>query len=387
MKKTIIFLILSLLILVLFSCDLTIPSAIEVKGTPKVRFKENINIGEMFKGILDDAINENSTEGMTILSCKNTDDFTFLIHMELFSEEFNLDDLTPELPSFPGINLGDLFDDLIADQTVTLPSERDLIRPGPSNPMVLPLSSIGSLLDGFEFDNGYKTQLYLSGSDIIDKVKIDMQIGTEPQITYIPNKRKSDIESWKTNGYTATVPPSGGIDINIPLRGNDTPFYFRVYLPKNTELKYSDFKSGNIKVEVVVWLPFVLKATKNADITFPLFDSPGDLFGREGPGANNIITDIVESLKMDINFDKNPFQNTKIIISSKGINIEIPFTNESFTFDLSKENITKINSPENYPFMPEIKLSFNNGSVLRLPKEFNITDLIFTANIKYRMDL
>jgi len=382
MKKRFILLVLSLLILVIFSCDLTIPTAIEIKGTPKVRFKENINIGEIFKDKLDDAINENSTEGMTIISCKNTDDFTFLIHMELFNEEFNLDDLTPELPSFPGINLGDLFVDLIDNKTVTLPSERDLIKPGLANPMVLPLSSIGSLLDGFEFD-GYKIKLYFSGSDIINKVKIDMQIGTGTPVTEVPNGQKCDIESWKN----AKTPLSDGVDITLPLSGQDSPIYFRVYLPKDTVLKTSDFKSGKIKVEVVVWLPFVLKATKDADITLPLFDSSGDLFGREGPGAKNVMTDIIESLKLEINFDNNPFQNTKLIVSSKGINIENPFINKSFTLDLSKENITKINSPENYPFTPEFKLRFNNGSVLKLPKEFNITDLIFTANIKYRMDL
>jgi len=380
MKKRFILLVLSLIILVLFSCDLTIPTAIEVKGNPTVRFVENINIGDMFKGILDDAVNGNGMEGINIQSCENTDDFTFLIYMNLFEENFS------SAIDLPGSQLGGLGSGSITitggDKTIL---ETD-------TPVKLPLSSIGSRLPGFKF-KGFKTKLYFNGTNIISKANIEMKIDTKEngattatKTIYIYNpitREECNIEEWKN----ATAPLTSGVDIDLPIDGKDIEVSFKVYLTNGTEIQSSDLDNGHIKVEVVVWLPFELTATTEANIALPLFDSSDDLFGRESPGASSTITDIIESLKLEIKFDKNPFQDTKLIVSSKGIYIENPFDDTSFIFELSEEDMTKINSPENWPFTPEFKLHFDNGSTLKLPREFNITELIFTAKINYKIDL
>jgi len=384
MKKTIILLILSLLILVFFACDLTIPTAIEVKGTPTVRFVENINIGDMFKGILNDAINDNNTDGMTIIPCENENgSFTFLIYMELFNQPFSLDDLLPD-GTLTGNELGSEYADLANDIPVTISGDKDLI--GYGDPITIPFSSIGSLLDGFEF-TGYNTQLYFSGSDIIDKLKIEMQIGSGAPITKTPNKQGSNIDDWKSNGYTEKTSPSGGVPITLPLGKDDIDVSYRVFIPDNTELVSNDFNGGNLKVEVVVWLPFELTATTDANIALPLFDSSDDLFGRTEPGADSMMTDIIESLRLDIKFDKNVFDDSTLTVSSKGIDIVNTLTNKTLTFEISEDTMTKINDPANWPFTPTFNLGFTNGSGLSLPKEFNITELIFTAKINYNIDL
>jgi len=405
MKKIVVFLTLLLLGLIFFACEFNIPKAVEFKGTPTVRFRQEIPVGEKFTSILADAIKDKQTENelddMTILSCDETKIFTELIHMKLFDKTFEFDIEQPEPPNIPGFDLGDQFDDLVNNQSIILTEDRDLINKF-DDPMEIPFSSVGSLLEGFEFV-GHKIKLYVSGSDIIDKVFIDIGFDTKENGEVVestgdkyfgkhPNKEESDIEIWKKDGYTATEPPSNGFNIDLPLNGKDLAVKFRVYIPKDETLYLHELKDAQIKVEVVVWLPFEFEATgeDGATIDFPkdaLFSSEKDLFGRDKPGADNMMTDIIQSLNLEIKFDINPFKNSTLIITSTGIELTNQLKNDnSFPFVVSEEDMKKINSPDNWPFTPNFKMKFSKGDTLKLPREFNVTEFIFNAKIKYRVD-
>jgi len=414
MKKRDIFLVLLLLGLIFFACgELKMPSAIEINGNPKVEFAEKVEIGSMFTDILDKAVTDNDQEGVTILSCKNTDDFTFLVHMELLNQDFDLEydssipGDVPEIPDLPGIELGDIIHQLVNNPSFLLPNPINIIKS--DEPMTVPFSSIGSLLDGFAF-YGNIIKLYFSGTEIIQKVKLDITFSSmkedgsldEKLYTYndkidISPDGTININAWKNNGYTDTQLPSGGLPIeNLTLDGKDIAVSFRVYIPAGETLRIQELQGGHIKVDAAIWLPIVLKAKpEGAVIEFPkdaLFSSENDLFGRDSQNSDSIMTDIIKSLNLEIKFSNNPFSGAKLVVTSEAaggdlIRIENTLTANSFPFVISEENMGLINLKKNIPFTPNFKLEFPGGTVLKFPREFNATRVIFSAKIKYNIDL
>jgi len=400
MRKNIIFMILSLFALGFFACQFNAPTAIEIIGSPSIRFAETVDIEKMFTDLLNDAINGDETNGMDIVSCTNTDIecVTYLIHMDLFDKSLTLDENAPELPEFPGIDLHDLFDDLVGDESIILEEDRDLINSG--EPMILPFSSIGSRLNGFKFKD-LETKLYFSGSDIISKLRIEIAVveldenglETDQQvyttITGIQNM-SSGYDSWK-NGYSGTELPGGGSAVTLPMNGKDTAVYFKVIIPENTELELSDFQDGFIKVEVVVWLPFIFEAgDEGAEIAFPedaFFDPEDDLFGRDEPDDENIIADIIESMSVDIKFHNSPFMGADLIVESKGIEIHNRVSNNTLSFTITEDDMKLINSPVNWPFTPNLKINYEPKKKLVFPKEFKVTEFSIKAKVRYKIDL
>jgi len=412
MKKSVILLFFSLLALGFFACDfesmIPNPSAIEIKGTPTIRFAETVEIGKMFKDLIDDALeNGNNAGGLEFIPCTNTDDVTFLIYMNLFDTDFEAieheDDVGNLIDHFPGMEL------LPADIGIVLDEDKVLIDGTNDHRMELPLSEIGSVLNGFEFSD-FKTKLYISGSPLLSKAKINMiieeidtdengvkiytQKNDEEKITIVNNG--INIDDLTTDGeYKEKDCPEGGIDIDFPLTGKDIAVSFKVYIPEGTKLEIEDFKAGNIKVDVLVWLPFALTAgSGGAEIAFPkdaFFDSEKDLFNRENAGEDNMLTDIVESMSVSIKFDNNPFNDANLIVESAGGNksleINNPVKNNTLSFSLSEEDMKKINDPDYFPFTPNLKIKFDEGKKLRLPREFNATEFGVQAKIRYRIDL
>jgi hypothetical protein len=395
MKKRVVFWVLFLVGLVFFACEFNMPAAIEIIGTPKVRFAEKVDMGKMYTDLLDNAIN--SYDKMDIFPCKQTDYLTYLIHMDLFDKEFETIEDASEIGNldFPGMEL--LPDDIGSD----LHDDKILIN-GSDERMTLPLSEIGSLLTGFEF-SGYKTKLYFSGSSLISKSKIDIKleeveiidgIETYNEIADDTNERTGvsirdgsvNIEDWK-DGYNGKECPSGGVEIPIPVTDKDIAVSFLVYIPAGETLFLNDLEAGNIKVEIVVWLPFEFTAGDDgAEIAFPddaLFSSKDDLFGRKNPDDDNII----QSLSLIIVFDKDPFKNSELIIWSGNIEIITPLTDNSFPFVISEENMKEINNMDNWPFTPNFKMKFSPGAILQFPREFNATEFTFEAKIKYKIPI
>jgi len=398
MKKSSVFLILSLPALIFFACDfptLPNPTAIEIVGTPTVRFAETVEIGSMFTDLIDEAIQ--SDDKMSVFPCKQTEYLTYLIHMDLFSSEFDAIEHPDEIDNlyeyFPGMNI------TAANIGYEL-TENKMLIDGSDDPMILPLSEIGSVLNGFEFSK-YKTKLYFSGSPLVSKAKVDIIIeeggddGYTPYRTIenisIPNKI-SDIEKWKEDGeYKEKECPSGGVEINIPIKGKDIAVSFKVYIPAGETLYLDDFAAGDIKVEVVVWLPFIFEAGEDgAEIAFPentFFDHESDLFGREEPGAESLLMDIVESMSVSIKFDNALFKDSDLIVESKGVEVHNPVKDNTLSFSLTEDDMKNINKPENWPFSPNLKIKFNPGKELGFPRILNATEFSIKAKVRYRIDL
>jgi len=400
MRKSAFLLVFSFVFLCFFSCDFAIPKAIEITGNPSIRFAETVDVGKMFTDLLDKAIVSN--DKMSVFPCKQTITLTYLIHAELFNQEYN-EVTTPEefddmKSKFPGMDLdySHINFELLDDQT--------LIDGGDEHRQILPLSDIGSLLKGFEFQGG-ETKLYFSGSPLIKNAKVNITLEEFEVIngvdTYKPLSiiegiqlvsKGSDVADWKKEeGYNGEECPAGDTSINIPLNGKDIALSFKVYIPKKTKLTFDDFAAGSIKAEIVVWLPFSFKATdpNGADLKFPedsFFSSEDDLFGREKADDDSMIMDIIQSLSVNIKFQNNPFAGGDLIIESKGITIKNPISN-ILSFAVTEENMKKINNPANWPFTPQPRMHFAKDTVINFPRVFSITDFSFQAKIRYRIDL
>jgi len=402
MRKSAVFLVLSLFLLVFFACQ--IPTAIEIRGTPSVRFAETVDIGKKFTDLLTEAISRD--DRLTIIPCDKPEVITYLIHANLINKGFNKVETREEFE-----NLYENFPEmtLIYDQVNDTPllDEETLIYKT-DDPVLLPLSELGSVLDNFRFydgEEGYKTILYFSGSKLVEKAKIRIIIndieGEEGAEVYTPigaidtaeeddvDNEGSDIETWKVSGYDEEVCPSGGLKIAIPLTGRDIALSFQVYIPQGKSLSLSDFEAGSINVEVVVWLPFMFEAGEGAELSFPdgsFFSSEDDLFGRDEPDSESLITSIIESLSVGVKFENSPFNGAKLIIESGNILIPYPIENDTLSFTLTEENMEAINDPENWPFKPNIKIGFGDGNILSFKKSFRAIEFSFKAKIRYRKD-
>jgi len=430
MKKGAVFLILSFVLLGFFACQFAIPTAIEIIGSPSVKFAETINVGKMFEDLLKSAIDKD--EKLKMIPCTNEkiDIITNLIYVKLLED--NYDDLEkredikkifPDTTLIPDQHIGIDIPTIPLENPETLilvDSEKDI-----GNRLIIPLSELGSLLPGFKFYSGkgksdqegvYKVKLYFSGSEIIEKTKMSIKIfevqkeddgetytilpGSKPTICDGDDHNgigltveESDIEIWeKDEEYKEESFIAGGASIDIPLTNHDIAISFEVFIPKGETLLLSDFAASHIKVELVIWLPLKFEAVEeNPKLYFPagyFFSSEDDLFGRGEPDSESLIFDIVESLSVDINFKKHPFYGGDLIIKSPGVEITHRIEKDDLlSFVVAEDDMNEINKPENWPFTPDIIIGFSEGDTLSFMTDFKAIEFVFKPKVRYRIDL
>jgi len=388
MYKKVIYLTLSLFLLCFFACDLQIPKEILVKGNPNFWFSAKLDIGDLLTGTFQDAIATN--EEMGIISCANTDNQTFLIHMNLFNEDL----VFGEFPTGSDL-LPDDFDVVFGYEVP--PGGKNLVNTG--EPLDLPLGDLSGFLDGFSFQN-YKTLLYFSGSSIVSKLSIGITIndGIE-EVINLGSSQASNWSNWKVNGYNDETPPTGGNDVIIPLEGEDVSISFRVFVPGGETLYTTDFDNAFINVELVVWLPLEFKADGDGaiiDLPPDFLPVSGDLFGRDDIDSTNMVGDIVDSLALEIQFNRNPFNGGMLIVRSQPTDSKDPYTldqiiisNElsgnEFCFEINEDNMELINNT--WPFAPKFEILFNAGDTVEIPRDFSANRFGFRAALNFTIEL
>jgi len=355
---------------VLFACQ--IPTAIEVRGTPELHFSAKMDLGNMFAQQLEDGFSD-----FTLLRCVSTNNFTYLAYRDLYNEPLDINDL-PDSDFDPSI-LGD-----------TLIEDKDLIKPTDGNSKIIPFSGLKFILDGFVFSKA-KAFIFVSGTDIIKKLNLGVTVDGKAEQNFeieasIPSKCDTSSDE-----YFAPALPLGGHNIEMPLDGSDVILKFRVFAEAGKSFVIDDFNNADIRVELVVWLPLEFEAGSNgAEVTFPaaFFGDEGqDLFGRN-PDDENAVMDVIERLSLVIKLNKNPFLGKDMIVSG-GNDIEIreQIKTNSLNMVFDEETMTRINDPANLPFAPTFKIVYNSGDTLRFPRVFNAIEIIFSARIKFMIDL
>jgi hypothetical protein len=361
---------------ILFSlaCNLQMPNAVQVKGSPDFRFSAKFKIDEyladLHKGF------EEEKDGVVLLDCEKTDIVTYLVYMRPYDQEITL----PSAITSGGSD----FTNNTGSDIVLVPSP-----PGSGyEKLEVPALDFSEFLQDFSFDpNAIKSKLYISGSPIVNGLSVELKINGGSPITKKGNTASGLKTDKKT--YDKTTLPEGGVDIEIPFNGDKIDIEYKIFVAKNDKIEKAWMTDLSVLVEVAVLLPFKFIATKpGAEVKLPedLFPD-SDLFGREKPSGDNTITDMLESLSFAMKMNKNPFKGAKLVVESREINIVNPIGVTSLEFAIDEKTMKAINTPANFPFTPSLKLVFDKDGGLYFPRDFFINEISFKAKINHTIDL
>jgi len=397
MKKVYIFAGLILAISVIFAC--TIPTSIEIKGSPKVKFTANIDFSEEISEMIKEGLDSSENANINKLNCTKGTPIngqvyqTFLFHMELINEtfEFEYGGGTPGKINIPG--LGEFEVTELPNQVIELSEDIPLkVIGGTQNPEPIKLnfSSLSEILPGFKFDESHITaKLYMDGSELIELINIELEIDSVPlesegtPISAIPSfSREPSGINPDAGEYSGADLPNGGyiIDDFAPLLNdrdeNGKEVTYSVKIPAGTTINTSSLGDVDVVVELVVWVPLYFIAESNDTE----FEFPGDFMGGIGDFIDSI-AEYMDSLTLVIDLNPNPFSKGTLVIKSTEVEIRKPLNNTSLIIPISKENMEKIVA--NSPFEPSFSIVFDNGENLGIPKELKITTVSLEAKLNY----
>jgi len=354
-------------VLLLLACNLQMPNAVQIKGSPDFRFAAKFDMGDYLAGFFND-FKEDKDE-VKLLDCEKTGVVTYLVYMKLFNEALPLDNLTDK-----GMTAGV---DFVVPEDIPLTTGK----------LDVPSLDFGDFLDGFTFNQGSITsRIYVSGSPIVNCLSVKLTIKGSAA-TLAKASQASGLDGKTT--YDKAALPENGTQIDLPFDGNEVPIDYTILIGKGETIKKEWTNAPSVFVEIAVWLPFEFTANKDkAELKLPddLF-SEGDLFGRENSDSGNTLTEMLESLNFAIKMNTNPFTGASLIVESKGIQIINSISGASLGFAINEQNMKAINSAENFPFAPQLKLVFNKGGMLSFPRNFIITEITFKAKLNHTIDL
>jgi len=366
MRKILYIIILSP-VLLLSACKLQMPTSVQVKGSPELRFSAKFDIGNYLEELHNGFQEEK--DDIVLLDCKKTDIVTYLVYMKLYDKEIPLDGLNSLAEAAAG-------------NSFTIPNDINLI----DDNLEVPALDFGEFLDGFSFDKtSVKSKLYISGSQIVNGLSVELKVDNKKLTSYSGNKA-SDLKG--KNAYDKIGLPDGGVEIDLPFDGDEFKINY-IISAKSGEFYKEWMNDPSVLIEIAVWLPFNFTANHaGAEVKLPddLFPE-GDLFGRESPNSDNTVTEMLESLSFAIKMNKNPFTGAKLNVTSTGINIENPIGGASLEFAVNEQNMKAINTQANFPFAPKLKLVFDKSGGLSFPRNFVITEISFKAKLNHTIDL
>jgi len=369
MKKQLWFLALAFLILSFFACDLEIPEKVVIKGSPEARFAANFNIGDYFNDAIDKIFdsNFNNNSGLILINCPNTAVKTFIIYSKVLDETINLN-LSSDVLNAIG-QLGEY----------KLDSKLDINTS--SSGITIPAVNLDEFVKGFSFAN-YNTMLYISGSEIVDILTVDLK---KPDIT--PQTGRNETNLGSSDKFYENALPAG-LDIALKFDGNQISINPSIYIEEGKTITAGMLAEPKVKIEVAIWLPLVLEATGDGrKFELPaLFNHDVDLFGRGSVNDKNLIAEFVESLKLEITLSgSNPFTKAELHVTSEGVSIKTPFGGNSLIFEISESDMNDINS--HFPFAPKLEIVFKKGGKLSMPNDFRTSYVALTAKLNYSIDL
>jgi hypothetical protein len=355
--------------LFIFACNLQAPTAVEIKGSPDVRFSANIDIGKTLSKTIKDIFTKNDIK--YFLECSAPDIQTFIVGVDI---------IKPEDSQYT-IDSADIIDGKLPKE-ISLPEKQFSID-------FSGLTKNDIMKRGFKFTGKAEAKIFIK-SVLSDGLKIELSSDGAPLSYDIINSGLSGINS-ESNTYTPSGMPSGGKDISdfiIPLlkKGEKSDIKVIISIPEGSTI----IANGNISmaVEMVIWLPMSFEAQAEAEFSMPeIFPENKDLFGREKPNDKNMVSDIVENLSIAVKMNKNILTGATLIAESKGVTINNHITGDSLEFAVNEQDMKDINNPDNHPFIPQIKIYFPNAKTIAFPHNFSVTEVSFKGKLNYHIDL
>jgi len=368
MKKFFFFFPLLTVLFFMSACKWRVPSEIQVKGSPALKFSLDMDFSEMFKEMMDDAF-KTDDKTVVIQNCINAPEhMTFLIHVDLLNQGINLGEEIP--PADPSGN-------------INLPLDTPLISPQITK---LPVNNFSKNLEGFTFDtDNIKSSLFVDGSPIVDKLKINITLDSQSEVINGFTTPKTSGIDVNSKTYSRTAMPDGGEDFSDIVKPSlvnhrEMEINLSVDLKAGT-IPAADLNDPKIKVELVIWLPLVFKADDEAAIKLPGFDGMGDFL--------NSLTEsgMIDYLKLDIGLNVNPFKEGKFVMQNHANGYEIlrmDMTGNAIGIVLSQEKIKYFNDNT---FTPEFKILYSKGGELGIPKTLKVMSVSMNAKIDHTIEL
>jgi hypothetical protein len=390
MKKIISFFSFLSILFFVFSCDL--PENIHVTGSPKLRFAAGLDFSEEFREMMHDAFydSESERDNLVIQDCTNDSIrwMTFLIRVGLV-------DYNQEIE-------GSIDDYEISGDFFTLPADVQLIK----TETTLHFSEFGNFMEGFRFatdgTNKIESAFFIKSSNaIFNSINIELDFADldETPIKSGFNGKISNKPSninLAANEYKGIGIPKGGVEVDITEFLNDdknVKIKLFVFLEKDTEYpvtllnKLKENNKLDVDVELVIWLPLVLEAGKDAELKLLGFEDLGEFLYSLTVDSD----DMIKSLKLEIGLDNNPFNGGTFIVRNTEDNNEIfkvGMDADSIAFDVRAEDIAYINRIEGKEkFETESVVKFHEGAQLRIPRTLKIMSIALEAEIDYTISL
>jgi len=358
-------------VLLSLSCNLEMPTAVQVKGSPDFKFSADFDIGKHLEGFFkEDSFNSNND--IDLLDCVNTEVVTYIVYMKLLDDKITL----------TGIDINNNY-------TPTTEQKWYPTDNGEYAELKVPAMDFGNFLTGFSFDESkIKSKLYISGKKDPGDLSVELKIGDAASTKYKADNKATGL-NVKKETYNGTDLPNGGKEIDLKLDGKETSIKYKILVQAHDTIKKEWLQDPSVLVEIAVWLPFNFTADKEgSEVNLPndLFPE-GDLFGRESPNGDKTVTDMLESLNFAMKMNKDPFTRARLSVESKGINIENPITGASLEFPIDEQNMKIINTPANIPFTPKLNIVFAKDGTLSFLRNFFITEIAFKAKFNHTIDL
>jgi len=401
MKKTIAFLGVTLILFFIFAC--TMPSELNITGSPSLKFAANMDLNDYFSEMIDNAMN--ADEGTKTIPCTNPSlEFNvFLLRMLIYKNE-NYKCAVDEA-SFEGnkgnitINGVEIPVELIESEPgaskkfIVLENEQDIAKS--DEPYDITFKGLEDYIEGFEFTD-IKSKIYVYGTELAKVLSIDLyRVNPDPDeldTIFIPD---NEIEKGPSSGaesieeYTGLALPPGGGDIDLSdtiNKGEPLSIKNKIYLPKGKEIDYDLLTvTHNIYAEIVIWLPMTLESIRNnALCKFPdFFDGIGDVI------KSLAGTGYIEKMDIKMTIDPlNPFGKGLFTISDEYYgNISRPLDDQNFYIDLNEEDVDYIN--KNSSFDPRFFILYpNKGSKLNVQHgNIMVTTVLLNTELNHIRDL
>jgi hypothetical protein len=377
----------TLIVLSVFACEL--PSSVEVKGSPELKFAANMDFSEMFANIPGDDFGQ-GIDGMSILDAENSGKYkTFVIRMELFNETIE-SPINGDTEIVIGGNIIDL-----SGTTLDTSSDVELFDTSNTGDEIsLPFSDFGEFLEGFKVSTSdIKASLYFGGSSVVEKLNMDMTLGSS-QYEITPELQPSGISSSDTVYEGTELPPipntsqdmTSAIQELFADTTVDAALDLSVYFPQNTSIEVSELTNASLSAELVIWVPLSFEADGN-DVVDGMTGTKKEV--EELNSAGEFISElagveVLESMDLSLGITAgHPFDGGYLLIQDKNdpsFVIKNAAGGNSINIALTKEEIDRINEKGDM-YEPELSIFFPNGKTLGVPKTLGITSISVKAGI------
>ena len=382
MNRILTFLGAVLILPIMFAC--TIPSAINIIGNPTLTLAANMDFDDMLKDMKEDIF---ANDDFIVMDAVNAPPVhlrymrpgesafiqTYVIPIYIFDD----DDLYIDIP-----NPFDL-------PSIDAPWEIQIA----SGKIPLPSLSFEGFLEDFKFNGDrINAMLYISGSPLVQAFTMDLRIEDKPITNdgnLIRNRPSypSNIDTSE-DAFLGTRLPPNGVDVSNSIKKvftdqQDLEIDFDIYIAEGQTIQTSWLGDVEVKVQLVIWLPLILEATKDeAEMEFP-----EDIFSELGDFIESM-ADMTNIMVITLDTNVNPFAEGRLILRDDGFGDTVnELGGSKISFTLREEHLEYIRDSDNEPFEPQLFISFNEGEQMSVPREFRITTISVDLDLDIMLDL